>query len=63
MEDKYETMRSLVSALENTTQMLHDSINKNMELGKIQIDAMRHQCDQNTSLIKEMWEELKKVEN
>jgi hypothetical protein len=63
MEDKYEIMRSLVSALENTTQMLHDSINKHMELGKMQIDAMRHQCEENTKLIKEMWEELKKEKN
>lgn len=60
MEEKYEIMRSLVTALENTTQMLHDSIDKHMELGKMQIDAMRNQCEENTNLIREMWEELKK---
>lgn len=64
MKEKYETMKSLVNALENTTKMLHDSIEKQTELSNKQIDAMRYQCEENNSLIKEMWEELRNsVEN
>ena len=64
MKEKYETMRSLVNALENTTKMLHDSIEKQTELSNKQIDIMRYQCEENNSLIKEMWDELKTaVEN
>lgn len=60
MEEKYKTMRSLVGALENTTKMLHDSIDKQAELSKTQIEAMVFQCEENTKLIKEMWEAIKK---
>lgn len=60
MEERYEIMKSLVSALQNTTKMLHDSIGSQVELNKAQIDAMRTQCEENTKLIKEMWEELKR---
>lgn len=60
MDGKYETMRSLISALENTTQMLHDSIDKQVELDKSRVEAMKFQCVENIKLIKEMWEELKK---
>lgn len=60
IEEKYKTIQSLVSALESTTKMLYDSIDKQVELDKSRIEAMKFQCEENTKLIKDMWEELKK---
>lgn len=60
MEDKNDVIISLIHALENTTKMLYDLIERQNELSKQQIDVVRYQCQENNKLIKEMWEESKK---